>query len=292
MTSKKIGSVEIRITLEIAERLRKRVLEIKGQNDGEKRPFKKIAAIIHPEFPEFVLTTIEDYSRVTGNVSDKVFDLYRNGHISFTELTEFGQTTLSEGDIEFIALEYVAQEMNLPMIRKIKNLLRTYKDKMSVREAIDRATGKISSFAKPEAVKKINRDFDSLLDEAVKYMTLSRSKVSQLIDLLPVSTLDKGKVHSELFNKVYLLRHILGEQLEFVDKKVKTYLDELVRFVATESQLNELRRKMEERDGSDHRSDRDPRQGDEGEQAEAVHDAGQVLPDPAGEHSGEGRNEA
>lgn len=291
MAPKKVGSVDIRITFDIVERLRKRVLEFKGQDGGKKRFFSEIAAAVQSEFPDFALTTIEDYCRVVGKISDKVFNLYKDGHISFTELTEFGQTTLSEGDIEFIAMEYVAQGMNMPMLRKIKSTLRAYKDKMSVREAIDRATGKISSFAKPEAVRKINRDFDSLLDEAVKYMTLSRSKVSQLIDLLPVSTLNKGKVHSELFNKVYLLRHILGEQLEFVDKKVKTYLDELVRFVATESQLNELRRKMEERHGSDHRSDQRAREDEVG-QAEAVHDSGQVLQDPPGQHPGEGRVEA
>jgi len=242
----KAGGLEVKIAPEAVERLRKRVLELAkiDEYDPEVRPalsFAKIGLMLHGEFPELSTATIKDYCRVVGKIPQKVFDLYLEGRISFTELAEFGQSSITrKGDLVYIALEYVAKRMNLTHLRRIKGFLRAYNN-MGVDEAIRRATGKLSG--KPGVVKKINKSFDGLLDEAIKYMTLSRARVAQLLDLLPVSTLNKGKVHGELFNKVYLLRHILGEQYEFVDKKVKTYLDELVGYVSSESQINELRKR-------------------------------------------------
>lgn len=286
---KRPGGLKSKITLETVEHLRKRVLAVREEEGGKSLSYAKIAEALRPEFQQISKKTLEDYTRVVGKVPSKVFELYRSGTFSFTELTEFGQTDLEAGDIEYIASEYVSIGMNMPQLRKVKSLLRVHGSKMSVREAIDRATGKISMFAKPEIVKKIQKDFDSILEEASKYMTLSRVKVAQLMDLLPVSTMDKGKVHSDLFNKVYMLRHILSEQFEFVDKKVKTYLDELVRFVATETQLNELRKQEADR-GSGDAGDRDQR-GQE-VQDPAVHGDRQVLQDPAGERDVQGRHQA
>jgi len=241
----KAGGLEVKATPETVERLRKRVLELAkiDEYDPEVKPalsFAKIGLLLHGEFPELSKVTVKDYCRVVGKIPQKIFDFYTGGRISFSELNGFGHTTIPKGDLVYIAEQYVAKRMNLGHLRRIKGYLRAYNN-MGVDEAIRRATGKLS--AKPEVMKRINKSFDTLLDEAIKHMTLARARVAQLLDLLPVSTLNKGKVHGELFNKVYLLRHILGEQYEFVDKKVKTYLDELVGYVSSESQINELRKR-------------------------------------------------
>jgi len=299
---RKAGGLDVRITPEILVRLRNRVKEIKEKDP--KVPYAVISRSLTSEFPDYAAKTLEDYCLAVGKATDYIFSLYIEGKVSFTLFLELIQTKLKlkedevgvmPGDLDYIAREFVeavmpnGQKPGMPELRRIKANLRTQKNGqyMSIPEALGRGLGRISAFAKPEALKKISKSFDSLLDEINKHMTLARAKTKQLIDLLPMSTLNKGKVHSELFNKVYLLRHILGEQYDFVDNKVKVYLDELVRFTATETQLDELRRRTNSGDG----------QGSGGQEvgeaaAQEVHGAGQAVPDADGQHPGEGRVEA
>lgn len=297
------------MTPAIFRRIRDRAQELRKSGiDGG----AKIAETMLTDFSDFKIETLKDYVRMALGISDEVLKFYEQGVISFTVLAEFGQTILDPATMDFIAQEVVSRKMGLSDVRKIKMLLRENRH-MSIAEVFGRISGEIPAGPKIESVRKVMEEFDSLLEEgmsllmnsrvrtshltelirknkkiepslvkeAIKLLTDSRVKLSELIDLLPVSTLNKGKVHSELFHKAYLNRHLVKEQLDFVeevraqveegvhvgpdsefpdhvrtvsrmlmeqfqflDQKVKQYLDEIQKFVSMETQIAEKRKEL------------------------------------------------
>ena len=214
----------------------------------------KIAAILTPECPEFKLGTLEKYVRACLKLSRQVIDFYASGDISFTVLMEFGQSQMESATIDFFVKEFIDHDMVYGDAVTIKD---HYARGMSAAEIIMRVTGQITSNPQDHVTTRLRKEFDGLLKEAIKdldesrykaarvmkaiskegkvnfetanqilevsaYFAETRAKVSKVIDLLPVSTLNLGQVHSELFHRGYLLRHLLKEHLEFLEAEVKT----------------------------------------------------------------------
>lgn len=234
-----------------------------------------------PEFPAARVRTIEDWVRAA-RVSDTIFDLYERKFLSYNTLHLLA-SGFPHGTADFVAQEAVERRMTPSQIAKVKTLLG---EGCSTSEALKKARGEIPDGADlaGKGSKEITRSFEQLLAEIVLMGTQFRSKVSLLMDMLPVSTLDKGKVHYALFHKAYMLRHTLKEQLEFVDKKVKQYLEELKDYVVAETAP--AARPFS--GGCDVSTNDGAAEGEEGRADAAVSGDGEVLPNPAGQAEGEG----
>jgi len=230
---KKGGYQPLKMTPDVVRRVKERTITFNG-----KMSVHKIAETINPEFPNLSKHSLIECVMTLRKVSDEVVNLYYDGKIPYIVLIEFGGCRfLNDNDspdyirstIDFLAQEYIDNDLSYKQLKRIKKLLRG--SDISVDEAIGRVMGRILTGERAKSIKKIRDSFDGLLDEAMKLLTTSRMKVSQIMDLLPVSTLDKGKVHADLFDKAYMLRHLVKEQYEFLDKKVKSYLDEMEKYV-------------------------------------------------------------
>lgn len=214
----------------------------------------KIAAILTPDYQDFKLGTLETYVRASLKLSRQVVNFYANGEISFTVLMEFGQSQMETATVDFFVNEFISHDMSLGDAAAIKEY---YRNGMSAAEIIMRVTGQISSNPQEHVTTRLRKEFDGLLKDALKdldesrykaarliktiakdgkvnfetsnqilevsaYFAETRAKVAKVIDLLPISTLNLGQVHSEIFHKGYLLRHLLKEHLEFLEAEVKT----------------------------------------------------------------------
>jgi hypothetical protein len=268
MADKEAGRLETKrirkMTPDIFRKIRERVQGM------EKISGAKIAEIISPEFPDFKFSTLKDYVCCFAKLSDKTVGFYFDKKISFTVLIELGQSDLDPAEVEFLVEEFVKNEMTLSDLIQIKADLRAG---ASYALAIGRVTGEIPESPREHEIKKVRKEFDGLLDAAMKTLRASRFKVSsvvdrviaktssngaegerkedvtdpkgfdalveetgamleysraeisKLIDLLPRSTLEKGHVHSDFFQKAYMLRHILKEQYESVENGLKRYCE-------------------------------------------------------------------
>lgn len=264
-----------RITPELASKLRSMALPLV---DG-KTAYMKIAEQIKHEFPMFAIHTIRDYSTITTKVSDRVFNLYTDGKISWTVLTELGQSSLDRATVDFIATELLERNMGLSELKKLKSILK--EGKLSIAEALDVATGKGEQIKRNKEVGKINKSFEEVFDDFIKLCFKTRATAQLLVDLIPLSVFENGKVKTELFNKAWMARHAFKEQFEWCDKRVQEMLEQIMKFVSSEAQLNEIRK--EEGNGGS---------GSAEEGGHPVSEAGQVLQDAPGNAPGEGRIEA
>jgi len=151
----------------------------------EKASGAKIAEAISPEFPDFKFTTLKDYVCCFAKLSDKTADLYFDEKISFTVLIELGQSDLDPAEIEFLAEEFVEKGLTLSDLIQIKADLRAGD---SYALAIGRVTGDIPESPRDHEIKKIKKEFDGLLDVAMKALRASRFKVSSAVDRVAAET--------------------------------------------------------------------------------------------------------
>lgn len=282
-SSEQIPAVVSKITVDVAKRLRTRVLEEKSKNQD--LSYAIIGDLISREFPEFKGRTLKAYAVSVGEITDKVFGLYVDGKISWSVLNELGQSRLDKATVEFLASEFINRRMEIKALRMVKSMLRDSKHRYSMAEALARATGQIPAHAKPKTLGKVLEDFETQLDRLSKKMMEVRALSTMVVDLLPVSAFDKGRVRTEIFEKVYLARHIFKEHFEFCDKRSQEILGQIMQFVSSESQMAELRRK-----GEDHVEGTGSGTADQGAE-DQLPEAGEVLEDPAPHHRGEGRIE-
>jgi hypothetical protein len=179
LVTKRIRKMTPNIFCKIRERVRSL-----GKISGS-----KIAETLSPEFPDFKFHTLRDYVCCFTKLSDKTVDFYLNEKISFTVLIELGQSDLDPAEIEFLAEEFVKNELTLSDLVKIKAGLRAGD---SYALAIGRVTGDIPESPRDHEIKKIRKEFDGLLDVAMKALRASRFKVSEAIDCVVKRTSSNG----------------------------------------------------------------------------------------------------
>ncbi len=289
------------MTPELAFKIRSRIREL----SKDFPVLAKLAAELKKSFPDFSLNTLKDYASVlsdgsknpTVGIGDKTFGLYVDGKMSFTALLELGHSDFDIATKDFIAGEFVTRKMTLHQLKRVKGFLRDKRKRVSVYEAIARAVGEIPSFSKEKQASKVNRSFDELIPKFVTMSVEVRALAQEILDLLPVSAIDRGKVRADIFHKLYLTRHVFHEHFEFLDKRVKAILEQLVKFVSAEKELSEKRRETTNgtQDEKAQEDQGNPGGEDEGEVGveRPVHGAGPVLQDPSREpeepvRSGEG----
>lgn len=260
----------------------------------------KIGARIAPEYSEFRHGTILTYVRACLKLSKEAIKFYLDGDISLTVLMEFGQSQMSTAEIDFYLMEFIAEGMSYADAVAIKA---DHLKGMSAGENVMRRTGRISSspYAKPFA--RLKKEFDDLFGESQELLREAHFKAyrvvkliasgnlpanlaelvketekaiddarasSQLaVDLLPVSVLDIGHIHSEFFRKAYFLRDsvmeplkylrenpktfpeyerlefALAKQFGYLDRRVRDYLDQIDKFMSSEAWIEKRRKEQD-----------------------------------------------
>ena len=270
MGNGKAKGVEIIMNLDLARRIRKRIKE-----SGSLGSYAEIGKALLPEFPEFAPGTLKDHAIVLGTVSDYLFGLYEKGDLSWYALMEFGHTELDSATMDFLGKEFIDRGMNVVELKKVKAYLRDRKHRYSVAEALGRATGEISANTKSKELKEVTQSFESILEKFSKKVTEAVAYGDMVMDLMPMSALDKGKIYYDYFEKAYMARHSAKRLYEFLDKRTKMFLDQLAKFARVET---EILRNKEDQHGGSHQ-----------DQGREVPEAPEVLGDAPGQSEGEGR---
>lgn len=203
---------------------------------------RQLAKDIHRIYPHVTMSTMTSYCLVGRHTTDELLDLFAEGKLSYVMLKALSSSDLDAGTKNFLATEVIQQGFNIKQIYTLRRLLKG--DNISISEALKRASGEIPSFEKSGEVRKVARQFKDIVDEISEASLYLRMKMRLAVELLPITILDHGEVHSKIFYESYLLRQVLGETHECVDKKVRQYMKELHGFVATESVLDEERQKQ------------------------------------------------
>jgi hypothetical protein len=201
---------EKKITPEIVLQLRVRMREIPETNHYARA--KKLA----PEFPLLSERTLIDYSRLMVNVCDEVFQMHLDGKLSLTALSEFG--VWDNKTQIYMANEYIEKKLTPSVLRIVKQLKREHD--ISFAEAIGRATGEIP-MDKPR--KEERRNLDQILTEIADKGARWRALVDMAIEMVGDQEAAAG-VHMALFEKVSVLRELIGNQYDMVNGRFNRYM--------------------------------------------------------------------
>lgn len=209
------------------------------------------------------------------SVSDYAFELFKTKKLSFSMLRELGRGQVDDATRDFLARAAVERRMSAEQMMDTKNYL---KKRCSVAEALGKACGQIPKVATPASERPAS--VEAIHDEIMRMGTQWRMKVSMAMDLLPATTLEGKSTRMLIFKKAYELRHLVKEQLSFIEQKVEQFLKE-VEGHATAEAVVASRRGVVPVNGETH--EHDP--GDGGHEDEAgASSVGQVEPavqDPA-----------
>jgi hypothetical protein len=276
----KIGSSEIKLSREMLRDIRDRVKAMDGNLS-----FPKMAEEIVKVYPSSSVATMERYVRVC-RVHDEVFNFYMAGHISFGVLDEICSLEPETG--KFLVEEMIDRKLLPTHIHTAKALM---KQKLAKTwdEALKKAVGEDQPppltpddrRSKSKPARGDSRTFDDLVKDVLYSGTEWRLKVKALIDMLPMAA--DGAVHSfQTFTKLYMLRHSLTEQLEFVDKTVKGVLDRMTKQASVEADFTEV---GDDTDGGNRdQGNGESREGGEKEgEVGELHGPRQVVPHPPDE---------
>ncbi len=225
-----VGTTEIKITPEILIDIRKMVKMTPGMKQYEQTD------LIADKYPQFAPKSIPGYI-VCANVSDKVFQMYLDGKFSMGTLRVLGGCE-SSALSDFLADEFIERHMTVGQLEEAKAIMKR-KDAKSWDDALKMATKeyipeieppkprKTKYQTMPGALPEAPKSFEDLLNDILTSGTLWRMKVQMAIDMAPFAP-QSGYHNWTVFNKIYMLRHTLKENFEFVDQRVKEYLDQML----------------------------------------------------------------
>jgi hypothetical protein len=172
-------------------------------------------------FPQFKERTLIDYSRLITNICDELFQMAVEGRISLTALTEF--TAWDKKTQLYMAGEYVEKSLTPSLLKIIKQQKREHD--MSWAEAIGRATGAIP-MDKPR--REDRKSLDQILTEIADKGARWRALVDLAIEMVGEEEAAAG-VHMALFEKVALLRELIGNQYDMVNGRFNRYMGSIKR---------------------------------------------------------------
>lgn len=226
----KIGDRELKMTRDILSEIRKIVLSTKVKRQLD------MVGIIYQKYPQFATKSIPGYINAC-SVSDRIFQLYLDGKFSLGMILILG-TCDPPSTADFLADEAVERNMSTGQIAEAKSLMKSKKCR-SWDEAIKQAMGVIEEREPTPPREKKNQyqtaagkistelpqSFDALVQDILVSGTNWRMKVQMAIDMMPMAS-KSGEYGFSVLSKLYMLRHVLKENLEFVDKNVKDALSQ------------------------------------------------------------------
>lgn len=211
---KKKKGLDKRISIEILLQMRKRFLELPKEMTHAVR-----ANTVAEEFPQFSLNTLEAYSSICIQICQDVFDLVAAGKISITALMEFSGAW-DDKTQRYIAKEFVEQGLTVGMIRTIKQLKREH-GSMGYAEAISRAKGEIPiNQPRKEQKKTLDQVLTQIADQGSRW----RAMVTMALEMVRDEEAAAG-IHETIFEKVFILRQLVGEQYDFINSRVQRYMN-------------------------------------------------------------------
>lgn len=211
MDTKKKPGFDKKITTEMLVRMRDRFRGLPEMSHDDR------AARVQPEFPQFTVPTLQDYSRICLNSEESVFQSCIDGKISVVVLSEI--ISLDKKTQRFLLTEILDKKLTPTRLREIKRMRKEHG--MSWDEAIGRATGKIDVTQPRKGSEK--RDLNQLLDRISSQGARWRAMVSEALELIGDEEAAAG-IHEEIFTKAFLLRHVVGEQYNFINKRLQRYM--------------------------------------------------------------------
>src|SRR4029077_5091478 len=192
--------------------LRRRFRELPEMSHEER------GRIVTKEWPTLTTNTLETYSRVCLGVTDKVFDLFLSGNLTFAVLEEL--CGWKSKDQDFIIDSYLEQKWTPEILRRIRRYRK--ENDWGYDECIGKATGKIDVMQPRSGSPR--KSLDSLLSEIADKGTRWRAMVQQVMEMIDTEEAQAG-VHEALFIKVCLLREIIGNQYDFVNSRFNRYIN-------------------------------------------------------------------
>jgi hypothetical protein len=228
------GAVKDKVSPETMDRVRGALKGHEGKSLREK------GEVLLSLFPGAKPSTLRDYSRMAACDSEVIWDHFNAGRLSYMVCLELVAGPYDDVTRDFIANEMVQNGYTYTHLRKIKSYLRG--GEVSVEEAIRRSVGFIPEFERAKEAEKSVKDLKSLSDDIQKMGFEFRGKIQLFLDVLPGTTLEKGKALSSIFETAFMTRFSLRETLSFLDEMVKQFFDEVRGFNITESILEQERR--------------------------------------------------
>lgn len=204
---------------------------------------------LSPKFSDISSRSLRDLI-AAASVSDYVFKMFTENKFSFSMLRELGRGQVDEATRDFLARAAVERGMSAEQMMDVKNYL---KKRCSVAEALGKACGQIPKTAVPASERPVS--VEAIHDEIMKMGTQWRMKVSMAMDLLPATTLEGKATRMLIFKKAYELRHLVKEQLAFIDTKVEQFLKEMETHASAEADVASRRGVTIANNGDTHEHD-------------------------------------
>jgi hypothetical protein len=185
------------------------------------------AARLASEYTQFTHKTLLNYARILACVCEEVFQMCVEGKISLTSLIEF--VSWDRKTQIYMAGEYVEKKLSPGLLRIIKQQKREHD--MSWAEAIGRATGAIpmDKPRRPEDRKNLDQILTEIADKGARW----RALVDMAIEMVGDEEAAAG-VHMVLFEKVALLRELIGNQYDMVNGRFNRYMGSIKKRLRSE----------------------------------------------------------
>lgn len=288
------GVFEQKFSKEMFLALRCKVLKLRAED--ESMNWRAIAdrLVQDPAYKAIAKKTLGDYVVIVGKPTEKLFKRYADGEISFSILSELAQGDLSDPDRELLADLTVVKNSKLredlrldpkramtsSEIAKVKAYLR---DGCLMAEAIRRASGQMPEREQQSDAKQAEQLIsEKMVSEAVKAVQDAIFRMRMLVDVLPFSLFDKGRIHAKIFTMTWSARYAVKDLYEQLDTQARKYWDEILQYNNLVNRGSENRK--ENIDGGS-RNEGEAGVGDRRAAREAV-------PQPEGVDQGEGREQS
>lgn len=221
--------IDKRISIELLLEMRQKFQALPKEMSHANR-----AEIMIKEYSQFTRTTLEAYSSTCIHICQDVFDKVIAGKISITALAEFS-SAWDEKTQKYIANEFVEQGLTVTNLRQIKQLKREHST-MGYSEAIDRARGKIPS---DQPRKEQKKSLDQVLTQIADYGVRWRAMVEMAFEMVRDEDASAG-VHEAIFEKVFILRQLVGEQYDAINSRVQRYMNMIKKKAKETQQSNSI----------------------------------------------------
>lgn len=229
-----------KLTPEILPKLKARAIQIQadlsaaiggsnGTAAGEHSVSRAaIARELIKEFPQFALSTLEEYSTRLPVLTDEFMELFKSGKINSSVLNEFVRGSWDGETIFFLAKEVIEKDLNSGHIKKIKQFLNKKGRTGSMADAINWATEDETKRDRRESVVRLSKRFIRLSKEVGELGLVYRAKISELLEDLPKTCSDdRGIIYKNVYDNVRFTRHVLQEGYALIDERVKNFGKEL-----------------------------------------------------------------
>lgn len=209
MEEKKKTCIEQKITPEIFSQMKEKCRQMPGVTHRER------AKQLVVDYPQFSTSTLCRYSAIAVLVKDDVFQLYLDGKLSLGVIDEF--RVIDPKTQTYLAEECVKKKITPTQLSIIKKLV---KEGDAWEVAIGRALGEIKDSEKKEQRKSLDQILTQLADMGNRWQAM----VSMSLELVGKEEAEAG-VHHAIFQKVYILRQVVGNQYDFINSKCQRYMN-------------------------------------------------------------------